>query len=338
MMRRGARTPSRRTGRAIRAEFFEGDRLAIEAVSDLPAAPGWLRAVGVFLRGLPRGRYPLMNRMARFGPGHAFAAEFPFESRRIRFWCDLRNSLAREVFFLGHYEAQETLLLPALLSKGATCVDVGAHWGYFSLIAAARVGASGRVIAVEADPRVFATLQRTLSLNPGLAVEAVQVAAAAEPGTLVLNGYDERGDNWGISSVATSQGGAAFEVQAERLDDLLDRSGVGEVGLLKMDIEGAEVLALRGCKRSLREQRIRSLLLELHPPQIAALQSTVHELIGDLRRNGYHLWAVDHSLRATRESAYGRLQDPAALLKPLNEVVLDSWPHVLASREPLPFA
>jgi len=34
--------------------------LAIEAVSDLPAAPGWLRAVGVFLRGLPRGRYPLM--------------------------------------------------------------------------------------------------------------------------------------------------------------------------------------------------------------------------------------------------------------------------------------
>src|SRR6185369_2540923 len=40
MMRRGARTPSRRTGRAIRAEFFEGDRLAIEAVSDLPAAPG----------------------------------------------------------------------------------------------------------------------------------------------------------------------------------------------------------------------------------------------------------------------------------------------------------
>jgi len=216
-----------------------------------------------------------MNRMARFGPGHAFAAEFPFESRRIRFWCDLRNSLAREVFFLGHYEAQETLLLPALLSKGATCVDVGAHRGYFSLIAAARVGASGRVIAVEADPRVFATLQRTLSLNPGLAVEAVQ---------------------------------------------------------------GAEVLALRGCKRSLREQRIRSLLLELHPPQIAALQSTVHELIGDLRKNGYHLWAVDHSLRATRESAYGRLQDPAALLKPLNEVVLDSWPHLLASREPLPFA
>jgi len=279
-----------------------------------------------------------MNRMARFGPGHAFTAEFAFETRRIRFWCDLRNSLAREVFFLGSYEPQETLLLPALLRPGDTCVDVGAHWGYFSLIAAARVGQAGRVLAVEADPRVFAILQRTLGLNPGLRVEAVQVAAAAEPGTLVLNGYDERGDNWGISSIAAPQGGTTFEVPAEPLDALLQRHGLGEVGLLKMDIEGAEVLALRGCERSLREQRIRSLLLELHPPQIAALHSTVQEVIGGLRKHGYHLWAVDHSLQASRDTAYGKLQDPGALLKPLEDGVLDSWPHVLASREPLPFA
>jgi FkbM family methyltransferase len=279
-----------------------------------------------------------MNRMARFGPGHAFTADFPFEARRIRFWCDLRNSLAREVFFLGSYEPQETLLLPALLRRGDTCVDVGAHWGYFSLIAATRVGPSGRVLAVEADPRVFAVLQRTVGLNPGLKVEAVQVAAAAESGTLVLNGYDERGDNWGISSVATPQGGAAFEVPAEPLEVVFERHGVGEVGLLKMDIEGAEVLALRGCERSFREQRIRTLLLELHPPQIAALNSTVHEVIEKLRAYGYHLWAVDHSLRASRDTAYGKLQDPSALLKPLKEGVLDSWPHVLASREASPFA
>jgi FkbM family methyltransferase len=279
-----------------------------------------------------------MNQMARLGPGHAFTAEFPFEARRIRFWCDLRNSLAREVFFLGSYEPQETLLLPALLRRGDTCVDVGAHWGYFSLIAAARVGPSGRVLAVEADPRVFATLERTLDLNPGLNVEAVHVAAAAEPGTLVLNGYNERGDNWGISSLATPQGGTAFNVTAEPLDVLLDRHEVGQVGLLKMDIEGAEVLALQGCKRFLRERRIRSLLLELHPPQIAALNSTVQDVVAGLREHGYYLWAVDHSLGTSRDTAYGRLRDPNALLRPLNGGTLDSWPHVLASLEPQPFA
>jgi FkbM family methyltransferase len=194
------------------------------------------------------------------------------------------------------------------------------------------------VLAVEADPRVFATLQRTVGLNPELKVEAVQVAAAAESGMLVLNGYDEHGDNWGISSIAAPQGGATFEVRAEPLDVLFDRHGVTDVGLLKMDIEGAEVLALRGCQRSLRERRIRNLLLELHPPQIAALNSTVQEVIGQLRTHGYHLWAVDHSLQASRDTAYGKLRDPSTLLKPLEEGVLDSWPHVLASRETLPFA
>ena len=312
--------------------------MTAEAASEMQEAPAWLRAIGVLLRGLPRGRYPLMNRMARFGSGQPFAAEFPFEGRRIRFWCDLRNSLAREVFFLGSYEPQETLLLPALLRRGDTCVDVGAHWGYFSLLAAARVGATGRVLAIEADPRVFATLQRTLALNPTLNVEPIQVAAAAEPGTLVLNGFDERGDNWGISSVATPQGGATFEVPSEPLDALLEQRGVTDVGLLKMDIEGAEVLALRGADRFLRERRIRTLLLELHPPQIAALNASVAEIVGALRARGYHLWAVDHSLETSRAAAYGRLRDPSALLKPLKDDALDSWPHVLASREQHPFA
>jgi FkbM family methyltransferase len=279
-----------------------------------------------------------MNQVARISPTAPFAAEFVFEGRRIAFWCDLRNSLAREVFFLGSYEPQETLLLPALLFPGNTCVDVGAHWGYFSLLAAARVGKEGRVLAVEADPRVFTTLQKTLELNPGLPVEAIQAAAAAEAGVLVLHGFDERGDNWGISSVATSQGGQSFQVRAETLDTIFDQGGVSDVALLKMDIEGAEVLALRGAARSLREQRVRTLLLELHPPQLAALGASVREVTANLRACGYRLWAVDHSLETSRAAAYGRLRDPAALLKPLADDALDSWPHILASREHHPFA
>jgi FkbM family methyltransferase len=274
-----------------------------------------------------------MNRIGRLSAAHAFSAEFPFDGRRIRFWCDLRNALAREVFFLGSYEPQETLLLPALLRPGDTCVDVGAHWGYFSLLAAARVGSTGRVVAVEADPRVFATLERTLALNPELRVEALWAAAAAERGTLVLNGFDEQGDNWGISSLATPQGGERFEVCAEPLDAILDRYALSEVRLLKMDIEGAEALALKGAEQSFRERRIRTVLLELHPLQIAALGTSVENLLARLRGFGYHLWSVDHSLKASRATAYGRLTEPRALLKPLEGDHLDSWPHVLACRE-----
>ena len=44
-------------------------------------------------------------------------------------------------------------------------VDVGANWGYFTLMAAQLIGRTGRVLAVEPDPRMFALLQRNLSLN-----------------------------------------------------------------------------------------------------------------------------------------------------------------------------
>jgi hypothetical protein len=84
----------------LRGEFFDGvDRVSIGVVSDVPEAPTWLRAIGTVLRRSPRGRGPLMNRVARLGPSPAFAAEFPFDTVRTRFWCDLAAS--RETQPLG---------------------------------------------------------------------------------------------------------------------------------------------------------------------------------------------------------------------------------------------
>ena len=99
-------------------------------------APIWLRGMALAIRRLPRARYPAANWLGRNVKGEPFVATYQaYDGRPLRFWCDLRNSLARDVFFLGVYEPQETLLLPSLLGAGETFVDVGAHWGYFSLLA-----------------------------------------------------------------------------------------------------------------------------------------------------------------------------------------------------------
>jgi FkbM family methyltransferase len=294
--------------------------------------------MGLVLKHLPRGRYPLMNWLGRFAPRHPFPARFEVEGRQIAFWCDLRNSLAREVYFLGTYEPQETLLLGSLLHPGVSFVDVGAHWGYFSLLAAVRVGPEGRVLAIEADPRVFDTLRRTLDLNAGSSVEAVHIAVGDRGGTLVLHGFDEQADNWGVSSIANGQGGTSFSVPSQPLDALLESHQVSEVQLLKMDIEGAEILALRGAERLLKEKRIHRMLLEVHPQQLERLGSSASELLQLLRGHGYQLWAVDHSLRTSRAVAYGHLRDAAKLLTPLDSDVLGVWPHILVSRDERPFA
>jgi hypothetical protein len=119
--------------------------------------------------------------MAPLGSGHALAGEFAFEIRPMRFWCDLRNSLASEVFFLGSFEPHETLLLPALLRTSDTCVDVGAALG---MLLTHRGGVAG---SIGARARRGGRLPRRrdaradLDLNPELKVEAMQVAAARNP-------------------------------------------------------------------------------------------------------------------------------------------------------------
>ncbi|HEX5725970.1 MAG TPA: FkbM family methyltransferase [Longimicrobiaceae bacterium] len=298
-------------------------------MSVLPAAPLWVRAAAALLRRLPAGRYRLMDRLPRRAP--PFAARLAPELGGMRFRCDLRDSVAREACFTGRYEPQETALLRALLGPGAVFVDVGANWGYFSLLAAHRVGPGGRVLALEPDPRLFAVLRDNLAANGLRHAVALPLAAAEAPGTLALAGYEEAGGNWGVSSVVTAAAEAAprFAVQGARVDDVLDAQGVGRVDLLKLDVEGAELLALRGMRAGLAAGRYRRVLLELHPRAPGGAEMVAAALEA-LRGAGYAGWSIDHSPAAARRAAYARSPDARGFLRPTAEADPgDPWPHQL---------
>src|SRR3989442_13351056 len=74
-----------------------------------------------------------------------FWMHLPPDVGELAYACDLRDGLMREVYLTGRYEPQETALLRHLLRPGMTLVDVGANWGYFTLVGAHLVGASGCV-------------------------------------------------------------------------------------------------------------------------------------------------------------------------------------------------
>ncbi len=264
---------------------------------------------------------------------------FPRSGTRLIFECDLRNSLAREVYFTGQYEPQETALIEALVKPGQTFVDVGAHWGYFSLIASQRAGKSGRVLSIEADPRLFRTLSRNVRDNALSQIEPIHVAAAAETGVLRMSGYQEHEENWGMSRLlGPGQMGDdpnAFEVSTASIDSLLDLRNIEKVDVLKMDIEGAEALALRGMDAGLRAGRYRLMVIELHPAALPDFGSSI-AAIGDLLAGcGYRAWRIDHTKQGMRRSAYHAVS-PRDLLTPWNrDAPVDDWPHLLWSlREP----
>ncbi len=274
----------------------------------LALEPRWVSLAARVIRALPAGRYRAMNWVSR-KPGDPFWGELPPELGGLKFRCDLRDPLMREVCFTGGYEPQETLLVRTLLRPGMTFVDVGANWGYFTLVGAHLVGSRGRVVSVEADPRACRVIRANIAENGLTSVVLVEAAASDRPGTIALQAYGESDDDSGHFGVAAStsviEGGARFDVSARPLDTVLDQAGVDRVDLLKMDIEGAEAKALPGLGRRLREGRISRLILELHPAHLRDQGCSSAAVVADLRAYGYRPWRIDHSPDVHRRTARG---------------------------------
>ncbi len=295
----------------------------------LPLAPLWVRAGAKLVKRLPAGRYRVMNALPR--PAESFLARLPAASGGYVFACDLRDTIAREACFTGQYEPQETAILTALLRPGQCFVDVGANWGYHTLLAAHLVGKQGRVVSFEPDPRLFPILQNNLQLNDLTQVTALQIAAADAAGELPMAGFALGDGNFGLSRlVVNGDAAGVFPVATERLDDALARLGVATIDLLKMDIEGAEGLALQGLAENLQAGRVHRLLLELHPAQLAERGAQAADIIKQLQHYGYRGWKIAHSLAAYRRAAYAQTVNVKEFISPLRpDEPLDDWPHLL---------
>jgi FkbM family methyltransferase len=296
-----------------------------------PAAPLWVRMASSVIRSLPAGRYRAIAGLSSFCPP-PFLMPLPSESGRYRFVCDLRDSICRDVCFTGKYEPQETVLVRRLLRPGMVFLDVGANWGYFTLLGAHVVGSTGRVISFEPHPLLYEMLSQNVAQNNLTQVIPLRIGAAAEAGTETLVGWDPATDNWGVSSLIAVAGrpGPEYKIETRAIDNLAGQQIPGAVDLVKMDIEGAEGAALDGMMKGLAQGRYKRLLLELHPEQLTRQGRNPRDILNLLRECGYTIMKIDHSQRATRAAAYSQFHNSAELLSAFSATdSLDSWPHLL---------
>jgi FkbM family methyltransferase len=169
---------------------------------------------------------------------------------------DLSDHVQRQIYFFGAYEPVELSLFSSLLEPGCTVVDAGANVGFYSLMLAEAVGKTGRVLAFEPVPRTYAQLRANLALNDLPQVSAVNQALwnATEPLTLSLGREQEH--NIGSYSCADLPDAVEqAQCEAVRLDDVVQGAGVARVDAIKVDIEGAERLALEGGRGTIDRDR-----------------------------------------------------------------------------------
>jgi FkbM family methyltransferase len=209
--------------------------------------------------------------------------------------CDLRDHVQRHIYLLGCYEPVETYIFTQLLRPGMVVVDAGANVGQYTLMAATAVGPKGQVHSFEPVPDTFERLRRHVVANNLVNVHLNRSALWCNPADLQLSLPAEAMDNKGAYSAGIHNPRAEVVSKAIRLDDYFAALGTDRPQLIKMDIEGAELLALRGTADTLRRRRP-LLLMEINRPACARLGYDV-ELVEELlvREMGYRTWAIGNS-------------------------------------------
>ena len=209
----------------------------------------------------------------------------------IKMLLDPNDLLSRRILETGVWEPDSWRAMREHLHPGDTFVDVGAHIGYYSLKAATVVGPGGHVIAVEPNPETVRKLQGNISASGASGVIAVApVACSDAEATLELFAAPE--SNTGETSLSranASQTGAVvttYRVRARPLDDIIRETGVSRADVLKIDVEGAEYLVLKGAEQTLTRYHP-VVIVELVESQLQAMGTSTAAVTALLRSHGY---------------------------------------------------
>jgi FkbM family methyltransferase len=207
-----------------------------------------------------------LNRAAPQGLAPVTVAAGGLEGARL--YLDLHSE---KDYWLGTYEPELQVAVRDFVLPGMVVYDVGANVGYISLLLARQVGEKGRVFAFEALPANLERLNANVELN-GMA-DRIEVI----PGAVVENAHAVRfwvgpSDDMGKAEGSAGRKDVAYsevlDIDGLSLDDFVYGMGRPSPQVIKMDIEGGEVLALPGMQRLLREVKP-LVLLELHGPEAA---------------------------------------------------------------------
>ena len=201
------------------------------------------------------------------------------------------------LYYTGIFEPRLVDYLKRIVRPGDTVLDVGANIGFHTLESWRAVGPGGRVISIEASPAHTAAVRKNLETNGLPAGDVINVAVGDRDGEVDLG--LPSGGNLGMFGINAGSE-AAFSIPMRRIDDLLASASVSRLSLVKMDIEGSELGALRGAAGTLAKHRP-ALLIELNDEALGRCDASSADVVGFLNEAGYEGWVIgDDGTRRVR--------------------------------------
>ncbi len=228
--------------------------------------------------------------------------------RNLRMRLDLRSEAERWIY-LNNYELTAVRLLQRILKPGDVYLDGGANVGLLTLLASRCVGAKGKVYAFEPMPTTARRLHENVRLNNARNVTVFTEGCWDSPGTATLYEFS----NLEVSGVSLRKRpdlevGREFTIRTVRLDDVIEPP----VKLFKLDVEGAELPALRGAEKLIKASRPH-MIVELYQTTTASFGYDAIDILDWLlqRIPDYRLYVIRRRRprSATRDEIARRIQE-----------------------------
>ena len=213
--------------------------------------------------------------------------------RGVRLALNQDDAIVSGSLALGTYEEFELSVFESFLAPGKKVYDIGANIGLWSAVAARRVAPGGIVVAVEPGPDNCDFIARTVSLNGYANVRVFQRAVGDRTGEAMLYLCSNNKADHRIYAKGALGERRTVPVGIVRLDDLVAEHALPSPDVIKVDIQGAEQLAVEGMRQTLAQNHHVVVFLELWPWGIHQAGGHARDLLRTLRAMGFAVYELD---------------------------------------------
>ena len=204
----------------------------------------------------------------------------------LKYYLDEKDSLGLSVSQI--HEKTETQIVKQEIKKGDVVIDVGSHIGYYTLIFAKLVGNEGKVYSFEANPDNFKLLKKNNEENNFKNVICENMIISDKIGELQMYSLDSSTAN----RLFEEKGSKKLKVKSTSLDEYF-KEKLKKIDFVKLDIQGAEPLAMKGMKKILNNNPKLKILQEWWPSAIKKLGHDPARYIMNLEQNGFEIIEID---------------------------------------------
>ena len=212
-------------------------------------------------------------------------------------YVDSKDSLGLTVW--GKYEEFELQTIKKFLKSGATVIDIGANIGVHSLYLSKHIGPTGKIFAFEPDSENYELLIKNLKENSVQNVKPIKKAVSNTNGTLQLFLSEQNKADHQIFD--SKENRKAVEIESVTLDDYFAEYPT-EIDLIKMDIQGAEPLALVGMERTLQKFPNIIVFSEFYPMGMVGNEKTPKAYLSKFASLGFEIYEVNEVNKTFEET------------------------------------